>query len=215
MEDILEMNFSKNKPFLIGFTLVLILSVVGLGSYIYMTRSPEYSLHQAGDALRAKDWDKFNRYVDVHTVLDKSADALVEDYLKEQSLDSKQMGIARSAVHFLKPQIISLAENHIKTTFFSFENEEPASDDAASFNDSKKVSTKTPYRLKLDSMTSEYLPNDFAIVTVYFTSEDPSATEKKIAKVKMKKEKDHWQAVEVLNLPEILKWPESDRIFSN
>lgn len=208
------MDFFKNKLFLIGFTIVVILSLAGFGGYIYMTRSPEYSVHQAGDALRAKDWDKFNRYVDVRAVLDKSADALVEDYLKEQNLNLKQVGIARSAVHFLKPQIISLAENQIKITFFSFEDEEVNSDSNLEAIESSKKPKKSPTRLKLDSMSSEYLPNDFAIVTISFSSDDPNDTEKKVAKVKMKNEKDHWQAIEILNLPEILKWPESNHIFS-
>lgn len=208
------MDFFKNKPFLIGFTIVVVLSLAGFGGYIYMTRTPEYSVHQAGDALRAKDWDKFNRYVDVRAVLDKSADALVEDYLKEQNLDAKQIGIARSAVHFLKPQIISLAENQIKITFFSFEDDEVTSDSNTAAIESSKKPKKSPNRLKLESMTSEYLPNDFAIITIHFSSDDPNDREKKIAKVKMKKEKDHWQAIEILNLPEILKWPESDYIFS-
>lgn len=203
----MNLHFLKNRPFIIGFAVILIIGVLGIGTYHYISRTPEFSLKSAGTAVKEKDWDKFSKYVDIRSILDKGADNIIEEYITQQKLDANQSSFTRNTVRFLKPQIIGFVEAQIKLYLFSDEDmTASASEPSKKISDSAKKSSSS--KLKLTQMDSKYIGNDFAIATLHFQSEnDPNS--KRVLKIKMIDQDDHWQAIEITNLSEVLKWPEA------
>ena len=205
----MEFHFFKNRVFRILFLIIIAAGVLGAGGYYYITKTPEYSLKSAGSAIKEKDWEKFSKYVDTRSVLDKGADALVEEYISRQKLDANQSGFARSTVRFLKPQLIGIAENQLRLSLFEENDTDSSSPTASTASSAKSPKKSDPKKLKLDRMESKYLGHDSTLVTVYLKSSDINDKEERILKIKMIDRGNHWQAVEITNLPEVLKWPEA------
>ena len=205
----MEFHFLKNRAFRILFLIIIAAGVLGAGGYYYITKTPEYSLKSAGSAIKEKDWEKFSKYVDTRSVLDKGADALIEEYITRQKLDANQSGFARSAVGFLKKQLIGIAENQLRLSLFEENDTDNSSPTASTASSTKNPKKSDPKKLKLDRMESKYLGNDSTLVTVYLKSSDINDKEERILKIKMIDRGNHWQAVEITNLPEVLKWPEA------
>lgn len=200
------MTTKISKFLLIGFVATLLLAGAGFLGYQYLTTTPEYSLKEAGVAFKEQNWDRFSTYVDVKSVLDKASSDVIEEYIVSQGLDEGQAKMARSAVRLFKTQILGLMEQQFKATFFDLEKDEKESS-AVSKKDTEEQSKtkKSISKLKLKDMKTEYQKEGIALVTVLLENEKK---EKRIIKVQMVERKNYWQAVEITNFGEILKWSE-------
>lgn len=66
-----SMDSKKNhKPLIIigGILIVILLSL--FSGYLYLRGTPQFSIYQMGKAVQQRDYNKFEKYVDVNTVVD-------------------------------------------------------------------------------------------------------------------------------------------------
>lgn len=204
------MNFGifKKKAVLYSFLGILFVAVAAGAAYMYVSSTPEYALSSAGQAFREKDWEEFNRYVDIDSVLGTSADTLVEEYIRQSSMTESQIKLARSTIKFVRPQIISFFKELLVSQFFTISSEETNPSTEATSPSKGEVGN-----LKLQSMESVPIDDENTIVTILLHSS--SHQEERRIKIKMTKEDNQWQAIEILNLPDVLKWSEVKNALSH
>jgi|GEM_PF-2633249 hypothetical protein len=205
------MNLLKKRSALIALVVALLLALAAAGAWFFFSKTPEYALTEAGLAFKGKDWQKFSRHVDLHSILDHGADDLLEEYITLQGIDPQAAKLARNAVRFIKPQLISFMEEQIKSTYFSESNPQNPPQSAPADPDTQPRPSSD--RLKFDRMETVHSENDTAIVTAHFHPES-SPTEERIIQIKMVKQEDNWRAIQILNLNEVIQWPEAKEVFT-
>lgn len=85
----------KSSRLLIAAAVALVIGVVGGTMYYRYTHSPEYALKQIQNAIRAKDVQKFERYVDVERVSTGVVDQIVVQVSAQAMRDAEgQEGLA-------------------------------------------------------------------------------------------------------------------------
>jgi len=205
------MNLLKKRSVLITLIIALLLAIAAAGAWFFFSKTPEYALTEAGLAFKGKDWQKFSRHVDLHSILDHGADDLLEEYIALQDIDPVAAKLARNAVRFIKPQLISFMEEQIKSTYFS--ESEPQNPPQPTPADPDAQPRPSSDRLKFDRLETVHNENNTAIVTAYFHSEN-SPKEERIIQIKMTQQEDNWRAVQILNLGEVIQWPEAKELFT-
>lgn len=99
-------RFAKKQLLMVAAMLTLLLGSVAW--YVNWIHSPEYSLHQAIEAVRKRDVAKFQKYVEMDTVTSSLFDQAVEIYFAKNTDPNTSWanGIAQGFILMIKPQII-------------------------------------------------------------------------------------------------------------
>jgi hypothetical protein len=178
---------AKSKTSLIVAALVLIAMLVGAGLWwLDYTRSPAYSLGQLAQAVQDRDWNGFQKYVDIEAVVGQVVDAAVSGSVKGDTLGlgSLVTGLANTA----KPALVQQAKETLRQSIeASAATAGAAAGSLAGFFIANQVKSVT------------YV-GDEALVTVAV----PYSGKVFDVRLKMKRVDDHWRVTgieNVLDLP--------------
>ncbi|MDY4921020.1 MAG: hypothetical protein SO119_08140 [Phascolarctobacterium sp.] len=94
-------------------TLALILALVALAAaaafyFLYFIRTPAYALNQARLAVKEHDTVKFERYVDVQSVMDNAFEDIIKAESKINNDNVFSNPFALGILHMLKPSVVDL-----------------------------------------------------------------------------------------------------------
>ncbi len=96
---------------------LLVLGFIGLGTaggLWYWTRTPEYSLNKAREALEDHDWGTFQKYVDVDAFAAKAVDQGLDYALRDADAeDPMRISIAELG-QTAKPQLVAVVKEQIQ-----------------------------------------------------------------------------------------------------
>lgn len=99
--------FNSKKKYLLLIPLVILLA--GLGYYfLYWIRTPLYALNAARQAVAQHDAEKFARYVDIKSVMDKAFDDFISAESQADEENFAANPFALGILHMLKPAVVEL-----------------------------------------------------------------------------------------------------------
>lgn len=90
---------SRERKVRLLFAVVLLFgAIVGCGAwyFFYYTKTPEYGLEKIRDSFERHDWQTFQEYVDVETLLDNSTEPLIQAMI---DTDRPMSGDAKAAMN--------------------------------------------------------------------------------------------------------------------
>lgn len=98
----------KNKKTAI-FIFIIIAALAGAAFYfLYFIRTPAYALNQARLAVQQHDTEKFQRYVDLQSVMDNAFEDTIKAESKITNADLFSNPFALGILHMLKPSVVEL-----------------------------------------------------------------------------------------------------------
>lgn len=203
----MDWEFIKKKVFLFSFLFVLLIAIFSGITYLYVTSLPEYSVREAGQAIQENDWEKFNQYVHLEAILEKSSDSLIEEYMTQKNMSESQKDQIRFTLKSHKSQIASFFESYIKAALFP--NKSQNTSDSPIVPKAKSSTSPTPFnknKLTLVDIQNKQQDSDTALLNLFLTSENN--TTQKVVTLKLKKRASYWQIVEIININEVVRWPE-------
>lgn len=110
--------FNSRKKYLLLIPLIALAAAFAY-YFLYWVRTPLYALQAARQAIAQHDAAKFERYVDLHSVMDKA----FEDFIDAESQpDEENIGanpFAMGILHMLKPAVVELMVAETKDSIAS------------------------------------------------------------------------------------------------
>lgn len=82
------MSFLKSKKIILPVFLFIFI-IIGLASWQYIIRTPQYSIFQMYRAVSKHDYERFSKYVDVEGVVDKLVDKAIDEAFAETEEETK------------------------------------------------------------------------------------------------------------------------------
>ena len=185
------------------YLVTFIVFLTAVGGYHFWTTTPTYSLRQAGLAWKNQDWEEFKKYVKVESVLENGLDAIVEDQLSRAPIPEGAQATARNLVQLFKPQLLSILEKQVQDALLEKPDRQPAKDPTAP---DIVPSLKTTARdWQLDQISVGKALNEEVVVMITLRPPNPDELAVHQIQLRMADRGDHWQVIEIMNLPEVLK----------
>lgn len=193
-----ELTTNKKKIVLAAVAAVIVIALLG---YWYWTKTPQYSLKQMQESVAKHDLAAFNKYVDVDSVTSRAIDQLLELKLNDPKdvQDDTTKNFAAGLIKLLKPQLVAVAKDEIKT-----------------FVEKGTTETQTPNNPKIKELLNTgsgkaefkgvaYTNKDGKIATVGLDMFYPKLNSTTLLEVKMREMDGYWQIAEISNLASFVK----------
>lgn len=185
----------------------LMVLVIGAGiGYWYWTTTPQYSIGQVKDAIKAHDLQKFENYVD----LDVVSTRLVDDFLTEpmqRTAGQSSIGdlIITGLMAVFKPKMVMSVKQQLIDYVQSgaFTNVRDP-DQSSSKVDLKKMDSRFGFQ-KHAFKGIRSVKTDGNLSTLELRFYNATYDQDLILEVKMRKGEDnHWHVIELSNLPDFM-----------
>lgn len=185
---------------------VLAALAITLASWLgwtYWTSTPEYALAQIQRAVDTRDSVRFEKYVDIDSVVTRATDTLMEQALRETkgSNDVEEIGSALAAgmIAMMKPKIVEYTKSKI-SMMIEDSGEPAATDQQANVGQIDQI-------LELHGNEVKALPLRKSGRVAYLDLEylDEEFDEWRTLEIKLRDIGDHWQVVEISNLAEYME----------
>lgn len=200
-----EVSLNNKKKYFI-FTLAAILFISCFG-YWYWLRTPQYSLKVIKEAVETHDLGKFEKHVDIDTLVSRLVDQLLDTRLNNKSTiqDEQANAFAAGLVKMLKPQLVSMAKDQIRSYVEKGTPESPQKDTTEpaptfSINDFYKNTGGGSVNMK----GIEYVNKDGKLAVVGLKLFYPKLNADVILELKMREMDGYWQVAEINNLSAFL-----------
>lgn len=105
--------FTSKKKYLLLIPVVAIIAALGY-YFLYWTRTPMYALQAARQAITQHDEEKFERYVDINSVMDKAFDDFIAVESQPDGENFAANPFAMGILHMLKPAVVELMVTETK-----------------------------------------------------------------------------------------------------
>lgn len=190
---------------------VLLVAVGGAGLwYRSYTRSPSYALVQAREAVLQHDIIKFDKYVDVESVVGSAMDAVMDSALEEMTAtgngrnewESLGQNLATGLMTLMKPQLVAAAKAQVRAaiergdiTQLERDRQNGVFADLWKKGNTNDTTVKSVVHLGTQgkisfvrvALTGKDLPKDFGL------------------DFKLRSRDDHWQIIELTNMKQIFQ----------
>ncbi len=196
-----ELTSNKKKIVLAAIAAVI---VIALLSYWYWTKTPQYSLKLMQESVAKHDLAAFNKYVDVDSVTSRAIDQLLELKLNDPKdvQDDTTKNFAAGLIKLLKPQLVAVAKDEIKTFVEKGTTELPANQAP---NNPKMKELLNTGSGKAEFKGVAYTNKDGKIATVGLDMFYPKLNSATLLEVKMREMDGYWQIAEISNLASFVK----------
>jgi len=201
----------SHKPEMWGFRNILIallvLGFIGLGAaggLWYWTRTPEYSLNKAREAMESHDWVTFQKYVDVDAFTAKVVDQGINYALRDADVEDSMRTIIAERGQAVKPQMVAATKEQIQV-FVEKGNLDYASVSLPPVLKQKNAAMDMEKKITAGD-TSQYKGIDYAntdgnTAVIGIKLFYPKLNANVVMELKMRKLDGYWQLIE-LNNPE-------------
>jgi hypothetical protein len=190
-----------------GIAIILILLALAAGAafyFLYFVRTPVYALNEARVALKEHDAAKFQRYVDLDSVMGNAFEDIIKAESKINNTDIFSNPFALGILHMLKPSVVELMKQEAVDKIAAKKEEEQRPADPVPDAMKRNMQRHIPLsKLKLkDLQLSQQEGGETnADLVLHNTDLDKDF----IAKLEMQKHEDgSWQIIKIKNLPELI-----------
>lgn len=196
-----ELTSNKKKIVLAAVVAVIVIALLG---YWYWTKTPQYSLKQMQESVAQHDLAAFNKYVDIDSVTSRAIDQLLELKLNDPKdvQDDTTKNFAAGLIKILKPQLVAVAKEEMKTFVEKGTTEIP---DNQSANNPKMKELLNTGSGKAEFKGVAYTNKDGKIATVGLDMFYPKLNSTTLLEVKMREMDGYWQIAEISNLASFVK----------
>lgn len=202
--------FSKNKKFLLLLPLIVI-SAALFYYFMYWCKTPLYAVNEVRDSMQNHNVEKFEKYVDLHSVLDKAFEDVIMAESKINNDNVASNAFAMGILRMIKPAVVDLLVEETKASIANQNTEQKQTvsgnashkdpiADAMRSNLEKKLSLD---KLKLKDISLEDSKEGQAVVNLVITHKELN----KDFELKMKMvltEDNVWQIKEFTNLVDFI-----------
>lgn len=203
--------FSKNKVFLILLPLIAVFAAL-FYYFVYWCNTPLYAVNEVRDSVQNHNVEKFEKYVDLHSVFDKAFEDVIMAESKINNDNVASNAFAMGILRMIKPAVVDLLVEEAKASIADQKTEaKPASGtntagkkdpiaDAMRNNLEKKLSLD---KLKIKDISLEDSKNGQAIVNLTVNHKELN----KDFELKLKmilNDGNVWQIKEFTNLTEFI-----------
>ncbi|WP_333594750.1 hypothetical protein, partial [Anaerospora hongkongensis] len=196
-----ELTSNKKKIVLAAVAAVIVIALLG---YWYWTKTPQYSLKLMQESVVKHDLAAFNKYVDIDSVTSRAIDQLLELKLNDPKdvQDDTTKNFAAGLIKILKPQLVAVAKEEMKTFVEKGTTELP---DNQSANNPKMKELLNTGSGKAEFKGVAYTNKDGKIATVGLDMFYPKLNSTTVLEVKMREMDGYWQIAEISNLASFMK----------
>ncbi|WP_312339432.1 hypothetical protein [Anaerospora hongkongensis] len=196
-----KLTTNKKKIVLTAVAAVIVIALLG---YWYWTKTPQYSLKLMQESVVKHDLAAFNKYVDIDSVTSRAIDQLLELKLNDPRdvQDDTTKNFAAGLIKILKPQLVAVAKEEIKTFVEKGTTELP---DSQSPNNPKMKELLNTGSGKAEFKGVAYTNKDGKIATVGLDMFYPKLNSTTVLEVKMREMDGYWQIAEISNLASFVK----------
>lgn len=196
-----ELTTNKKKIVLAAVAAVIVIALLG---YWYWTKTPQYSLKQMQESVAKHDLAAFNKYVDIDSVTSRAIDQLLELKLNDPKdvQDDTTKNFAAGLIKILKPQLVAVAKEEMKTFVEKGTTELP---DNQSPNNPKMKELLNTGSGKAEFKGVAYTNKDGKIATVGIDMFYPKLNSTTLLEVRMREMDGYWQIAEISNLASFVK----------
>lgn len=202
--------FSKNKKFLLLLPLIVI-SAALFYYFMYWCKTPLYAVNEVRDSMQNHNVEKFEKYVDLHSVLDKAFEDVIMAESKINNDNVASNAFAMGILRMIKPAVVDLLVEETKASIANQNTEQKQTvsgnashkdpiADAMRSNLEKKLSLD---KLKLKDISLEDSKEGQAVVNLVITHKELN----KDFELKMKMvltEDNVWHIKEFTNLVDFI-----------
>lgn len=203
--------FSKNKIFFILLPLIAVFAAL-FYYFVYWCNTPLYAVNEVRNSVQNHDVEKFEKYVDLHSVLDKAFEDVIMAESKINNDNIASNAFAMGILRMIKPAVVDLLVEETKASIAnqSTEQKQAAAGsntgrkdpiaDAMRNNLEKKLSLD---KLKIKDISLQDSKKGQAIVSLIVHHQELN----KDFELKLKMlltENDVWQIKEFTNLTEFI-----------
>ena len=187
---------------------VVLLALVGGGYYYYrlVKGGPGGSLIAAAAAVQTHDMASFEKYVDVNSVTSHLVDDVTQQSAALSSLMPGGSLVMGGAMRLLKPTLAKAAHNEVQRYV-----------ETGSLEAAAAAAPKRLVSISLTGLASKVVSPDSKLKGVKYTREEgdnafmglevtqPRYDTTMVVEVKMRRQGDHWQLVQIVNGGELLR----------
>lgn len=194
-----KLTTNKKKIVLTAVAAVIVIALLG---YWYWTKTPQYSLKLMQESVAKHDLAAFNKYVDIDSVTSRAIDQLLELKLNDPKdvQDDTTKNFAAGLIKILKPQLVAVAKEEIKTFVEKGTTELPDN-----HNNPKMKELLNTGSGKAEFKGVAYTNKDGKIATVGIDMFYPKLNSTTLLEVKMREMDGYWQIAEISNLASFVK----------
>lgn len=197
---------NTKKHFLISFIVIAILA--GLAYYfLYYTKTPTYALNAAHTSYQEHNLQKFERYVDINSVMDSAFNDIIkaESQINNDNIFSNPFALG--ILHMLKPSVVDLMIQETRTKIVNEKNfldKEKQIVDPVPDAMKKNMERRIPLaQIEIVNFKISKVENDYAVANIVLHLKD--LKQNFIADVLLEKNtKNDWQIKKINNLSELV-----------
>lgn len=200
----------KQKKVIAGL-LVVILGALAY-YFMYWTKTPQYSLNLIKEAIKTHNTDKFERHVDLDTLLNKGCDDLLAYYMKTEGKDwgTGMQALATGAVQLMKPSMVATMKSDVLKMVSDTneaKNDNTAKKPAETKNKNLPMFTAGDVVNKdVEAKGVSVIAKESDVATVAIALHDKNLNKDYDVKLKMNKlENGEWRVKEVTNLIQVVE----------
>lgn len=209
---------SKSKIKLISIITLICIIATSAWYFVYYTKTPEYSLGLIKESVEKHDVAKFNKHVDLDSILSRGYDDLFSAMIEsDKSMSSQGKNFLAGFAQMFKATFINGFKDNIKRYVETGSWEEKQSQDDTSKNAQSnkspdKISSSTSNLKKSDFKGIAYTKKDGKVATIGLKLYDKDINKESVLDVKMRELDDGtWQVAELANLKEYILSIENEK----
>lgn len=196
-----ELSPSNKKKYFI-FALVIVI-FIGCFGYWYWLRTPQYSLKIIKEAISTHDLQKFEKHVDIETLVSRLIDQVLDSNVNTNNevQDEQTNAFAAGIIKMLKPQFVLMAKDQIRSYVEKGSTDsQPNNKSESTLNFSIDDLYKNNGGGSVDFKGVEYVNKDGKIAIVGLKLFYPKLNSDVILELKMREMDGYWQVAEINNL---------------
>lgn len=116
----------KNKTkYIKNFFITIFVLLIIFGGVVVtiFVKSPEYAIYSAVNAMKANDYDRTIKYVNIEKIVNNRVEAITSEMMNAPELDNNPFaGLAYMFVEAVKPKFVSVVQNAFKNIVESPDN---------------------------------------------------------------------------------------------
>jgi hypothetical protein len=195
------------------FLMILLVVLLSAGgAYWYWTTTPQYSIEQVKEAVKAHDLPRFRKYFDVDTVSDRMVDDFVTQPMQKLGAhDSLLNGIVHGIVGLIRPSLAPVIKEEIEQFVIggTFSRSDSNASPNTASNSSSGASSLSTFDKKFGfrkhafrSIKYVKVEGDSAIAGLLFHNEVYQTD--LLLELQLRKVENHWQIVQLTNFPDFV-----------
>jgi len=182
---------------------IVVVLVLVIPAYVFWTRTPQYALREAAEAVKTHDLARFQRYVDTERLTTRFVDDMLATATEEASKETLG-GLAAGMMMMMRPQMLKAGQDALERAVETGRFEDTSGESAGPADAAK------PYWKRTSGEESgfrriAYVKKQGKIAVAGLEIYDADLKMPFTIELKLRDLGSHWQIIEISNIPAFQK----------